>query len=323
MVEQLISSELHILDLLVQNWPDAVLIRDLESNRYLIANPAAERLLGYSQAELRALEPGALTFPEDQAEIASLTQDLKNQGAVRRLWRARHKDGSPVPIEVTVTWSQIGGRALGHGVFRPVAADVAAALPRSTSVAHAELFDRTGLIVIATDRAGLISYWNAAAVEHYGLTAEEAVGQAPAALAADDAMREQVEAAISGSDTRDEWVTRFLVRKPDGTPFEAMVTGSVIRDDRGEYAGLLFVSAPLGGAQRSGAPRMRRAKVQCAACGREVAGTMRRKYCSEKCRQWAYYHRHLEAQRARSRERHERRRGDVDGVGTLVGAGLE
>ena len=36
---------------------------------------------------------------------------------------------------------------------------------------------------------------------------------------------------------------------------------------------------------------------------------MRRKYCSEKCRQWAYYHRHLDAQRERSRQRHERRRG--------------
>ena len=35
---------------------------------------------------------------------------------------------------------------------------------------------------------------------------------------------------------------------------------------------------------------------------------MRRKYCSEKCRQWAYYHRHIDAQRARSRERHDRRR---------------
>jgi hypothetical protein len=38
---------------------------------------------------------------------------------------------------------------------------------------------------------------------------------------------------------------------------------------------------------------------------------MRRKYCSEKCRQWAYYHRHLDAQRARSRQRHERRRNET------------
>ena len=61
--------------------------------------------------------------------------------------------------------------------------------------------------------------------------------------------------------------------------------------------------------------RMRRARVRCVACGRVVAGTMRRKYCSEKCRQWAYYHRHIDAQRARSRERHDRRRMEADGDG--------
>jgi endogenous inhibitor of DNA gyrase (YacG/DUF329 family) len=98
-----------------------------------------------------------------------------------------------------------------------------------------------------------------------------------------------------------------------------MVTGSTIRGADGELAGFLFVSAPLEAATRASTQRMRRAKVQCAACGREVAGTMRRKYCSEKCRQWAYYHRHLDAQRARSRERHERRRSDTDDTTTETG----
>jgi hypothetical protein len=47
---------------------------------------------------------------------------------------------------------------------------------------------------------------------------------------------------------------------------------------------------------------------------------MRRKYCSEKCRQWAYYHRHLDAQRERSRQRHERRRTEPDNDGATAEA---
>lgn len=323
MADQPHPSELHILEMLVQHWPDAVLVRDMEANRYVVANPAAEQLLGYTRDELCAITPGDLSFPEDLPEHARIAEAVRRDGAVRTNWRARLKDGSPLVVEATITWSKIGGRVLGHGVFRPAPVPVSPSPPTSLSAAHAELIDRSGLIVIALDRQGLISFWNAAAEEHYGLSSDEAIGRSPTDLADGDHMREQVEAALSAGEHRDQWTTKFAIRRSDGSPFEAMVTGSVIRDDNGEYAGLLFVSAPVSADQRGAAPRMRRARVKCAACGREVSGTMRRKYCSEKCRQWAYYHRHLEAQRARSRERHERRRGDTDDAPSLVGAGIE
>jgi PAS domain S-box-containing protein len=149
----------------------------------------------------------------------------------------------------------------------------------------------------------------------YGWPSEAVIGRQVLDLTSDSETKADVKGLMGPPDGRDEWVTQLTVRPRGGDEFPVMVTCSTIRDDDGALTGFLFVSAPLESAVRKAAQRMRRARVQCAACGREVAGTMRRKYCSEKCRQWAYYHRHLEAQRARSRQRHERQRGGAEDAG--------
>ena len=171
-----------------------------------------------------------------------------------------------------------------------------------------KILDRTSLAVVTLDREGVVTSWNAGATEHFRLAAHETVGRQVLDLARSDEDRAYVESLMSPHVERDEWVSRLTIRPPDDEAYEALVTCSAIRSDDGELSGFLMITAPLDGTTRASAPRMRRARVQCAACGREVAGTMRRKYCSEKCRQWAYYHRHLDAQRERSRQRHERRR---------------
>jgi PAS domain S-box-containing protein len=323
MVERMLSPDLSSLEQLVLHSPDAVLVYDGAERRYVVANVAAEQLLGYTREEISRLHPGALSHPDDAEEIPSVIAAVERDGSVRRPWRARCKDGSIVATELTLTRTIIDGRAVSQGIFRVLengGADqqangntsgaavnrLAHGIPRSELV----FLDRTGLTVVALDRDGIVTYWNAAAVEQYGIPEHEAVGQPVLDLAVTDEARTEVEALLRQHQTSDEWVSKLTIRPRNGPTFEAMVTGSALRSDEGELMGFLFVTAPLEPNARASAPRMRRARVQCAACGREVAGTMRRKYCSEKCRQWAYYHRHLDAQRARSRERYDRRRTD-------------
>jgi len=312
MVERMLSPHFHSLEQLVANWPDAVLVFDAEARRYLIVNVAAVDLLGYSHDELLGMLPADLSHPDDADGIPSVIEQVERDGSVRRPWRAVRKDGTVVQTEMTLTRCRIDGRTVSHGIFRT--AGTGSSLPREAANGHAEghlsLLDQTGLTVVALDRHGVITHWNAAATEVYGLAASEAIGRPVLDLAHTDEARAEVTSLMSQHTSRDEWVSKMVIRPRHAGPIEAMVTGAVIRSEDGEFDGLLFVTAPLDTAARLPAPRMRRAKVQCAACGREVAGTMRRKYCSEKCRQWAYYHRHVDAQRARSRERHERRRAD-------------
>jgi PAS domain S-box-containing protein len=316
MVERLLTSDLHSLEQLVLNWPDAVLVYDGDVQRYVVANIAAERLLGYSRDEILTLSPAELSHPDDAREIPEVVARADREGSVRRPWRARRKDGEIIDTEMTLTRTRIEGRTFAQGIFRVVQHGLVSQQPaHGLSADQVAFLDRTGLTVVALDRHGIVTYWNAAAVEQYGLETHEAIGQSVRDMAATDEARAEVESLMSHHESRDEWVSKLMIRPRHTDPYEAMVTGSVIRTADGELNGFLFVSAPLEATTRPSAQRMRRAKVQCAACGREVAGTMRRKYCSEKCRQWAYYHRHLEAQRARSRERHERRRDTTEDSG--------
>jgi PAS domain S-box-containing protein len=262
------------------------------------------------------LLPSDLSVSDDAREIPAMVAQVEREGSVRRPWRMRRKDGTIVQTEMTLTRRQIDGRGVSQGVFRVLAADVSPSQPPEPAGVSAEerlrILDRTSLAVVTLDRNGVVTYWNPGAVEQYGLPADDAVGRQVLDLARTEEDRAYVEALMGQHEQRDEWISRLTVHPPDGEPFEALVTGSAIRTDDGELNGFLFVTAPLEAPLRTSSPRMRRARVQCAACGREVAGTMRRKYCSEKCRQWAYYHRHLDAQRARSRQRHERRRSAAD-----------
>lgn len=306
---------------LVASWPDPVLVFDGDNKKYLLANEAAVRLLGYTQEEILNLQPHDLSHPDDAREIPSVVAEADREGSVRRPWRALRKDGTVVWTEMTLSRRRIDGRVVSQGIFRVLdeaprnghqnghAADISAE-------ERLRILERTSLAVVTLDRDGVVTYWNSGAAELYGRPAEEAIGRQVMDLAPDEEGRQYLEALLSQHEQRDEWISRLTVHAAQAEPFEALVTGSAIRAEDGALNGFLFVTAPLEAPLKTTSPRMRRARVQCAACGREVAGTMRRKYCSEKCRQWAYYHRHLDAQRARSRQRHDRRRSEGEEAGS-------
>src|SRR5215212_4614757 len=303
-------------DQLVAHWPDPVLVFDSDSQRYIVVNDAAARLLGYSRDEILGLLPGDLSHPDDAREIPAVVAQAEREGSVRRPWRARCKDGSIVQTEMTLTRRRIDGRVVSQGIFRVLGDGLPSGQAADGGAeVRLEILERTSLAVVALDRDGVVTYWNQGAAERYGLAADDAIGRQVLDLAPTDADRASVESLMSHHEQHDEWTSRLTINPVEGDPFEALVTGSAIRTDDGELNGFLFVTTPLDPSTRTSSPRMRRARVKCAACGREVTGTMRRKYCSEKCRQWAYYHRHLDAQRERSRQRHGRRRSDSDGDG--------
>ena len=81
-------SELRSLEQLLDDWPDAVFLYDADRNRFLYANSAAERLVGYSRDEILAIRPGVLSHPDDIPEIAALRAQAERDGWVRRPWRA-------------------------------------------------------------------------------------------------------------------------------------------------------------------------------------------------------------------------------------------
>jgi PAS domain S-box-containing protein len=306
-------TDLGSLEQLVADWPDAVFVFDSDSQRYLFVNDAAERLVGYAREEILQLQPRDLSHPDDAREIPAVAAQAEREGWVRRPWRALRKDGTVVQTEMTLTRRRIDDRVLSQGIFRVVGDGMLVGAGTDVStIERLKILERTRLAVVTLDREGVVTSWNAGATEQFRLAAHETVGRRVLDLARNEEDRAYVESLMSPHIVWDEWVSKLTIHPSNDAAYEAMVACSAIRSDDGELNGFLFVTAPLEMHGRKFPPRMRRARVQCAACGLEVAGTMRRKYCSEKCRQWAYYHRHLDAQRERSRQRHERRRGGPD-----------
>jgi PAS domain S-box-containing protein len=106
-----------------------------------------------------------------------------------------------------------------------------------------------GQAVITTDVAGVIVYWNRAAEDLYGWTADEAIGQNIASLSVPE-MAQDVAADIMAA-LRDgvPWSGGFPVRRKDGRVFPALVTDAGIYRG-GTLVGIIGVSTNLGTALR-------------------------------------------------------------------------
>ena len=80
---------------------DAILVTD-EDGRYLDANPAAERLLGYTREELRTHAVPDLGF-EDWPPESHEIDNAPDQGVLRKDLEFVRKDGVVIPVEALTT----------------------------------------------------------------------------------------------------------------------------------------------------------------------------------------------------------------------------
>jgi PAS domain S-box-containing protein len=302
---------------LVEALSDAVLVVEKGHPHYVYVNAATEALLGYTRAELLALGPADVSTPESIATLGELAEVLERGGVWRGRWHLRRKDGTTVQIAGTATRRVVMGRTLYQGLARATAGH--ASTPRIVPD-DGRLLDATGQAVIAADMDGTLTYWNRAAEAFYGRPAEQALGRQILDLIPPGASREESARMAARLQAGETVAGETLVERPDGTRFRALITASPIRDEDGRQVGILGVAvradvatSPTPSVEQGPGMRQRRALIRCAACGREVPGTARRRYCSEKCRQWAYYHRNVQAQHARSRARHRRRTDASEG----------
>jgi len=90
--------------------PEALLILDMPNGRFVMANAAAERLLGYSQQELAQLSPADLLSTAEGGRLKLAYEQMVVGTASRREWIARPKTGPAMPVGVTSVPVTIDGR---------------------------------------------------------------------------------------------------------------------------------------------------------------------------------------------------------------------
>ena len=144
---------------------------------------------------------------------------------------------------------------LDHGVSRP--ADTTAQAGRSSMksggrkraeeriLIQARLLDAVGEAVIATDVEGKAIYWNRAAENLYGWSAEEVIGHPLAEFLVSEDLREQAAEIRSALGEGKPWSGEFTVRRKDGSSFPAQVTDTPVLDDHGNVVGMIGVSTDI------------------------------------------------------------------------------
>jgi PAS domain S-box-containing protein len=86
--------------LLIEQASDAILIAGPDG-RYIDANTAACRMLGYTPEELSGKPVDDLTPPEDEDKLKAARASLSRGESVLDEWRLVRKDGGTVPVEIS------------------------------------------------------------------------------------------------------------------------------------------------------------------------------------------------------------------------------
>ncbi len=227
--------------LLFDSAPDAMAVAD-SAGGIILANPQMNSLFGYNGDELLG-QPVELLIPErfrlrhlDHRHEFQAAPQTREMGVGLEL-SGRHKGGSEIPVEVSLSPIRIEDRVLVCMWIRDLRQRKRAEVTRAFLMSIVQSSDDC---IIGVGLDGVILSWNRGAEHLFGYAAGDAVGQDITMLLPPDRNLEYSDAVERIS--RDERIERFeTVRiKQDGTPMEVSVIKSPVKDLRG---GLLGISA--------------------------------------------------------------------------------
>jgi two-component system cell cycle sensor histidine kinase/response regulator CckA len=161
--------------LLVDHAPEAIVLLDVETGRFIHSNPAAERLFGLSAADLARLGPVELSppvqpdgQPSETKARAVIAAALAGEKPVFE-WMHRDATGRDIPCEVRLLRMELGGRTIVRGSVLDISERKAAeARIHRLNRTYAVLSEINQLIVREADTPALLAGACRIAVEKGG-----------------------------------------------------------------------------------------------------------------------------------------------------------
>jgi len=222
--------------------PDAILTHHLDGT-IETWSPGAEKMFGYTSAEAVGRGMSMLDPTEPDAFVSAFVQAAV--GTHSTLETAAHtRTGTLIDISVHAAPIRIPGRRVT--AVSTVTRDVTDRKRSDDQLRfQAHLLDSVGQAVVATDVAGTISYWNKAAEQIYGWTADEAQGRRTGDIVVAVETAEQTVSVRASLLAGQAWSGELLVRRRDGTTFPIFVTNTPILDKSGVVVGAIGVSSDI------------------------------------------------------------------------------
>jgi PAS domain S-box-containing protein len=227
------------------------------------ANPAIERLFGYSAAELKGKGFGLLIpeLDQEQHNVSlghyGVSDEARTVGLGREVVGVR-QDGRRFPLEITVSEMVLGGERYFTGILRDISARKQAeeALRKAGALQNA-IFNSANFSSIATDAKGVIQIFNVGAERMLGYSATEVMDKiTPAEISDPQELIARAEALSAELGTliapgfdalvfkafrgMEDIYELTYIRK-DGSRFPAVVSVTALRGDDNTVIGYLLI----------------------------------------------------------------------------------
>ena len=207
------------------------------------ASPAFDRILGYDSEEaIGTMNVLDHVHPDDLPHVLEETEKALSEGGVitnEAEYRFLHKDGSWRWMESVGTYL-LDDPAVGGVVM--VSKDVTERKEAEERLRlQAQLLGAVGVSVIALDADGRVLYWNKAAEDMYGWSAQEAMGRRLREMVVPEdlyGLAEEIMVEVRAGRT---WTGEFVVRGRDGTTFPVEATNTPIFGEDGTLVGVISV----------------------------------------------------------------------------------
>ncbi|MES2567099.1 MAG: PAS domain S-box protein [Bacteroidota bacterium] len=214
--------------------------------KMIYASPAISKTFGYTNEECLSLNiadiihiDDALTMHEFMAKIMQHPEIPLNAPLIRN----RKKDGSYIWLEGTLTnFLEMDGINAIVANFRDVTERRKADQDNRFKV---NLLNTIGQAAISTDLDGVVNYWNKAAENIYGWTAQEAIGQSIMNVTPSYESKEQAVEIMNDLKKGYSWTGEFKGQRKDGTIFPAFITNSPIYDNKNILTGIIGISSDI------------------------------------------------------------------------------
>jgi PAS domain S-box-containing protein len=115
---------------------------------------------------------------------------------------------------------------------------------RNTATNHTQslFLNAVKAAIIATDLAGVVTYWNPFAEELYGWSSDEVVGRNIMEITVSSETEEEARKSMAAVLAGGSWAGEFQVHCKDGSYVSAFVTLSLVRGENGAALGIVGVS---------------------------------------------------------------------------------
>ncbi len=231
---------------------DAVLLREVTPDgnpgRYITANRVAVELIGYTVEELRQMTPADIMAPSANAGVRSGWEKIRQEGHATFEVDFLTKDGRQIPIEVSTTRFEVGGKRLDLAIARDLTErrkaddDLRASLQRFSTITAC-----VPETLWTMDFDGRLTYVSPNLVHTHGWTAEEGHNLHLRDLTSDEhqdwvprLIAEELAKAASPDYDRSRILTEeVLLRRKNGETFWAEVRASILWSGDGKPEGLI------------------------------------------------------------------------------------